>query len=240
MRKQSKLRPYRVDYFDIEEMKDTDLALVRSSVVRAVTATTAAELVAHPRAEGIIAVGIDLNRLVIIRAYRFYKNLSHKNDVYKAVEDLFPANEAIKVMERVEAYRAAPAAPALPVPDVTHATRLSDSSLYDEVCVNCGATDTSGKLDQPCPAPVDALKVQIAAVAAARETDMAQNLSGPTGPATVAAVTDLQGIVAHDARTYGFLEASSVPEPYPLFAKVVVFGGVLILVIALVKFFLSH
>lgn len=36
----------------------------------------------------------------------------------------------------------------------SHATRSSDSSLYDEVCINCGATDIAGagwgKLSQPC------------------------------------------------------------------------------------------
>jgi len=34
-----------------------------------------------------------------------------------------------------------------------HETRLSDSSRYDEVCVNCGATDARGddRLNQPCP-----------------------------------------------------------------------------------------
>lgn len=35
-----------------------------------------------------------------------------------------------------------------------HRTRLSDSSLYDEVCLDCGATDARGddRLDRPCPA----------------------------------------------------------------------------------------
>lgn len=38
-----------------------------------------------------------------------------------------------------------------------HKTRMSDSSLYDEVCVWCGATDGNGvaALNGPCPkAPV--------------------------------------------------------------------------------------
>lgn len=36
----------------------------------------------------------------------------------------------------------------------THKTRYSDSSIYDEVCIYCGATDAIGdrRLDQPCPA----------------------------------------------------------------------------------------
>jgi len=34
-----------------------------------------------------------------------------------------------------------------------HETRYSDSSLYDEVCVKCGATDAAGdkRLNEPCP-----------------------------------------------------------------------------------------
>lgn len=35
----------------------------------------------------------------------------------------------------------------------SHKTRISDSSLYDEVCTLCGATDASGdkRLSSPCP-----------------------------------------------------------------------------------------
>jgi hypothetical protein len=37
--------------------------------------------------------------------------------------------------------------------DPTHKTRFSDSSLYDEVCIYCGATDGRGdnRLGDPCP-----------------------------------------------------------------------------------------
>lgn len=38
----------------------------------------------------------------------------------------------------------------------SHSTRSSDASSYDEVCINCGATDIAGggwgKLAQPCSA----------------------------------------------------------------------------------------
>lgn len=38
----------------------------------------------------------------------------------------------------------------------SHETRSSDASTFDEVCVNCGATDIAGggwgKLAKPCPA----------------------------------------------------------------------------------------
>jgi len=36
---------------------------------------------------------------------------------------------------------------------VGHVTRLSDSSLFDEICVNCGATDRGHDLDEPCSRP---------------------------------------------------------------------------------------
>lgn len=36
---------------------------------------------------------------------------------------------------------------------LTHKTRYSDSSIYDEVCIWCGATDAWGdeRLEKPCP-----------------------------------------------------------------------------------------
>src|SRR5271170_1995292 len=90
-RKEDKLRPYRVDYFDISEMKENDLALVKSVVVRAVTA-----------AEAIYHDDVAQQGRIIIRCYRYYKTLgAHKKDVFKAVEDLFTANKAIKIMAAV-------------------------------------------------------------------------------------------------------------------------------------------
>ena len=40
----------------------------------------------------------------------------------------------------------------LPLPSSDHTTRISDSSLYDEICTKCGATDAAGddRLDKPC------------------------------------------------------------------------------------------
>jgi hypothetical protein len=41
--------------------------------------------------------------------------------------------------------------------DPSHVTRYSDASSFDELCVNCGATDAVpggwGKLAEPCPRP---------------------------------------------------------------------------------------
>ena len=225
-RKQDKLRPYRVDYFNIDEMKDNDMALVRSTSVRAVTSAEAATKV------------LDDNSalpIVLIRSYRFYKKITNNGTSYKAVEDLFNEKNALIVMEEVEKYRAeqaqtndlgntpaaqtqmdavatqadtavipdhatpdpafgveratfyktnagtqvqAVAPPQAPPDENGHVTRFSDSSLYDEVCINCGATDTGGSLDKPCPSVPT---------------------SGPTSPATVAAVNDLNGFLSHDA-----------------------------------------
>jgi hypothetical protein len=34
-----------------------------------------------------------------------------------------------------------------------HKTRMSDSSLYDEVCTGCGVTDADGPITGECPRP---------------------------------------------------------------------------------------
>ena len=38
-----------------------------------------------------------------------------------------------------------------------HITRLSDSSVFDEICINCGATDARSdeRLEEPCPKPLN-------------------------------------------------------------------------------------
>lgn len=79
-------------------MKDNDKALVRSVVVRAVTAKHAENLVTS-------APDNKDKWVFIIRAARFYKKLVHRNDVYKAVEDLFTANKAVSIMNWIENYR---------------------------------------------------------------------------------------------------------------------------------------
>src|SRR5271157_1939295 len=105
MRKEDKLRPYRVDYFEIDEMRENDQALVRSEIVRAVTAFEAANNVLGVTRDVSGLMTLPLPGRVIVRAARYYRNLVHKKDVYKAVEDLFSANKAVKVMEQVEAFR---------------------------------------------------------------------------------------------------------------------------------------
>ncbi len=39
----------------------------------------------------------------------------------------------------------------------SHVTRFSDASTFDEICVNCGATDRRGdeSLNYPCPKSVE-------------------------------------------------------------------------------------
>jgi hypothetical protein len=55
----------------------------------------------------------------------------------------------------------------------SHVTRSSDASSYDEVCINCGATDITGggwgKLAQPCPARGDRERAIAIVQAEARE-----------------------------------------------------------------------
>jgi hypothetical protein len=188
-RKEDKLRPYRVDYFDIDQMIDNDRALIRSQVVRAVTSAEAQAAVQNVSGDSGFTV---VNpAVIVIRSYRYYKKLGQpKRNVYKAIEDLFTSNKAVKIMDEVEAYRKRKeidaqfmAAHTLAPVDVTmgnngHQTRFSDSSLYDEVCINCGGTDgRDGGLDRPCPnAPT----------------------TGPDSPATKAVVADLAGMTAHD------------------------------------------
>jgi hypothetical protein len=222
-RKQDKLRPYRVDYFNIDEMKDNDLALVRSVVLRAVTSAEAA---------GKLLADNDSLPIVLIRSYRFYKALTHKRDVYKPIEELFTEKNALVVMDEVEKYRAnlkpafdrsSSVIPSEGIMNSTlpqdqkdrmlgldpngHQTRFSDSSLYDEVCNLCGATDTSGKLDQPCPVatapdhatPDPAYGVERATFYKTNAgTQVQPPSSGPDSPATVAVVADLNGMLAHD------------------------------------------
>lgn len=128
-RKEDKLRPYRIDYFDIEEMKDNDLALVRSTVIRAVTAEEAEyKLLESPEfwKKG------DYPSLVGIRAYRYYKKLgAHKKDVYKAVEDLFSANKALKVMAHIENYRSKVAQSAMIPPQNVKEVELPAAQRID-------------------------------------------------------------------------------------------------------------
>ena len=96
-RKEDKLRPYRVDYFNVAEMKDVDQALVLSTVVRAVTAAEAA---------GRVLTDNDSPPIFLIRSHRFYQQLGPRvKDVYVPVEDLFTAKQAIDVMEQVEFWR---------------------------------------------------------------------------------------------------------------------------------------
>jgi hypothetical protein len=95
-RKEQKLRPYRVDYFLHNEMLK-DKALVRSMVIRAVTAGQATDDLAS-------ILPLSAGELTIIRAYRFYKKLSAEpvRKTYIAIDKLLSAKEAIAVMTAIE------------------------------------------------------------------------------------------------------------------------------------------
>lgn len=97
--KPKKLRPYRVDYFIWEEMLK-DKALVRSVIVRAVTADIAKCTIGDSR----ISRANPGDNFSIIRAYRFYKKLTAEpiRKTYIAIDKLLPAKKAIEVMTEIE------------------------------------------------------------------------------------------------------------------------------------------
>jgi hypothetical protein len=74
-----------------------DKALVRSKIVRAVTAKEASDDLAS-------ILPISAGELTVIRAYRFYKTLSAepKKKTYIEIDKLLPAKKAIEVMTTIE------------------------------------------------------------------------------------------------------------------------------------------
>lgn len=104
-RKEDKLRPYRIDYFLWSEMLK-DKALVRSVVVRAVTAEDAKVVVG----DAVINGGRPGDNFTVIRAYRFYKKLTAEplRKVYIPIDKLLPAKWAITVMTEIENRKTPP------------------------------------------------------------------------------------------------------------------------------------
>ena len=96
-RKEDKLRPYRVDYFDINEINAAEQVLVHSTTVRAVTAFEAADLA---RTEN----GVWNEGRYVIRSFRYYKPLKY-TPVYKDLEDLFTKKWVVKVKASIEETR---------------------------------------------------------------------------------------------------------------------------------------
>ena len=94
-RKKEKLRPYRVDYIDFEEMRGNEV-LMHSVIHRAVTALQARSAVAY---EG----GRIHSDRFILRAYRFYS--SPPNGSWVAILDWFHPKKALEIMELSKAYR---------------------------------------------------------------------------------------------------------------------------------------
>jgi hypothetical protein len=156
IRKDDKSRPYRVDFFNWDEMQK-DMALVRSVVLRTCTAK---------EAKGIVMGGpIPANNKVlskisyaghswrsIIRAYRFYRKLADEpvRKTYVAVENLFPGKKAVDVMEYIAAHKdeqhsrptasatvmtPAPVVPNI-VPGVWTDEELNDPETWKGVCDN--------------------------------------------------------------------------------------------------------
>ena len=109
-RKEDKLRPYRVDYFDVAEMQK-DRVLVRSKVVRAVDANIA-KLTAMEtlNADGSVNLSIPIPHRYIIRAYRFYKKLSAEpiKKTYLPLDKLVSSKRAIEIMTDIEDIKKKP------------------------------------------------------------------------------------------------------------------------------------
>lgn len=94
--KSTKLRPYRVDYFDISEMKG-ERAVLRSKLVRTPTAEEAKKQVSE--------LGWPRGNRVIVRAHRFYKKLSKDKLAPVALETLYPDVRVSEVLEQIKSYR---------------------------------------------------------------------------------------------------------------------------------------
>ena len=156
IRKDNKSRPYRVDFFNWDEMQK-DMALVRSTVLRTCTAREAKDIV--------MGAPVPMNNKVlskisyaghpwrsIIRAYRFYRKLADEpvRKTYVAVENLFPGKKAVDVMEYIVANKdkqgsrpttsattmvAAPVVPNV-VPGVWTDEQLNDPETWKGICDN--------------------------------------------------------------------------------------------------------
>lgn len=172
----TKIRPYRVDYFDVPEMQG-DKALVRSVIVRCPTAKQAKEFVS---ADG----------RFIIKAYRFYKKLGKpKKQVFLPIEKLFSGYKAVEVMEQVEAWRNRPVMVAQPI-DITLTIAPDHAAADPQYGVHKGTFYKNNEGTQ----------VQLTG----HGLPMPEPTTGPDSPATKAIVEDLNGMLAHDAHEQTF------------------------------------
>jgi len=234
MRKEDKLRPYRVDYFNIDEMEEIDQALVRSIVVRACTAAEAA---------GKVITDNETLPIVLIRSHRFYGKLgAHKKGVYKAVEDLFNAKQALIVMGEVEKYRASQALPAVgtvinlsvvPQPIVLGARETGPTSPATVAVV----ADLNGMLTHD--AHEQTMDTFVPNSVRSWEAD-GKRFPDPTNAQPVEPLIEPDEAVGSQFRPPMSPTPSAIPSEHPLWAKIVVFGGALLLVVKLVLFLLHH
>ena len=197
-RKEDKLRPYRVDYFEIDQMREPDFALVKSTIVRCVTAAEAADAVIK---EGIFGGQLTPPRTIIIRAYRYYKQLgTRRKDVFKAIEDLFTANKAADVMTQIDKYRAYAA---------DQKTRARQAELEAAQCpygYPAGGNGTAHecaihKYTDYTPTPQsEQQKVDVFETTDQNAIDKIDVpvISGPNSPATQDVMKDYKGFFEHD------------------------------------------
>lgn len=225
-RKVEKLRPYRVDYFDILEMKK-DRALVRSAVVRAVTAQAARDQVLHGIGEDAPPTPGVLGR-IIIRSYRYYKNVSAK-ETFKPVEDLFTVNKAIEVMEVVEKFRAVLVTPA-PTPVPCGTSEIAGANDYVDPDKPAGILEPARQIDLDAAAPI---------IHPAPTAVEIPNYTFPDYPVvpTQPAVFDDHVLTStgEGSPTWNPPPANvPFPGPTPLWLKLIAFGSIAFIVVSIV------
>src|SRR5208282_1996427 len=147
-RKEEKPRPYRVDYFLHDEMLK-DKALVRSKIVRAVTAKEASDDLAS-------ILPISAGELTVIRSYRFYKTLSAepKKKTYIEIDKLLSAEDAIEVMTTIENRKVPIVIRPEDLPQ-DHPDHVCTDKCYDIVPLNSKYAKKAGVTLEDCMAVVD-------------------------------------------------------------------------------------
>lgn len=99
-----KAKQFRVDFFDVKEMQEGDLALIRSVLVSEPTKKAAKAVVQN---DGYDAGKPNHGRF-IFRCEEFAGKLGpRKKNVYKSIESLYGEKKALKIMTEVEAFRLA-------------------------------------------------------------------------------------------------------------------------------------
>lgn len=192
MAKATKIRPYRIDYFDLDQVQG-DRTPVNSMLIQAPTSAEAREMA--------LTFIYPEDHRFIVRAYRFYKKLPKQSETLFAIEDLFTGAKAVEVMERIEKSLANKVAlnftnvqvPLLtpPPPPPFNVETVPPASVLSF------ATPPPAELQVPTekfpPMPKDLFISYPAANLGLRSLDSADApTTGPDSPATRAVIADLK------------------------------------------------